>query len=103
MNPDTPTLGEIVRRLDEIARRMERIAQDATERERLFVRTDVFEERQKTDLIQMRGLEAEVHSIGKRLDAAEERARSTRVLLWTSLAAPLLVGLVLAAVLAGVG
>lgn len=99
MTPDGPTLGEIMRGVADIKSQLAEMKQQAAEREKLFVRADVFEARQALDAVQMGGLEREVHSVGKRLDAADERARSTRILLWTSLAAPLLVGLILAALL----
>lgn len=101
MTPDAPTLGELMRVVVDIRQQLTDMRQQAAEREKLFVRADVFEARQASDAIQLNGLEKEVHSVSKRLDAAEERARSTRWLVWSSLIAPLLVGLVLAAVLAG--
>lgn len=117
MNDDAPTMGELMRVVVDIRQQLTDMRQQNAEREKLFVRVDVFEARQATDATLMRGLENEVHSVQKRLDAAddkvekkvkeahsridaaEERARATRVLLWTSLAAPLLVALILAAVL----
>ncbi len=76
--PNSPTLGEIVRRLDEIVRRLDEMARQAVEREKQLVRRDVFEAVQAADALQMRGMENEVHSVGKRLDALDQRLEESR-------------------------
>lgn len=105
MTDDAPTLGEVVRRLDDISRRLDditaRVEQRESRMEASYVRKDVFEAVQASDATQMRGLEGEVHSIGKRLDTTEERRRQDRALLLGSLAFPLLVILLGAVLLTG--
>jgi hypothetical protein len=102
---DAPTLSEVVRRLDDVSRRLDdvsaRLEQRASQMEVAFVRKDVFEAVQSSDAIQIRGIESEVHSIGKRLDATEDRRRADRALLLGSLAFPLLVVLLGALLLSG--
>lgn len=105
MDDGAPTLGEVVRRLDDVSRRLDevssRLEQRAAQMETAFVRKDVFEAVQQSDAIQMRGLEGETHSIGKRLDTIEDRRRADRALLLGSLAFPLLVTLIGALLLSG--
>jgi hypothetical protein len=105
VSDDAPTLGEVVRRLDEVSRRLDdvsaRLEQRASQMEAAFVRKDVFEAVQQSDAIQMRGLEGETHSLGKRLDTVEDRRRQDRALLLGSLAFPLLVALIVAVFLSG--
>jgi predicted nuclease with TOPRIM domain len=100
---DGPTLGEVVRRLDDAVRELREmrreIAEDRSRFETRFLPRTEFELSQATDEIQMRGLEGEQHSLAKRLDSMEERARTVRTLAWSSLIAPLLVGIILAAAL----
>lgn len=105
MSDDAPTLGEIVRRLDDVSRRLDditlRVEAREVRMELAFVRKDVFEAVQASDAIQMRGLEGEVHSISKRLDTTEDRRRQDRALLLGSLAFPLLVTIIAAVLLTG--
>jgi hypothetical protein len=102
---DAPTLGEVVRRLDDVSRRLDdisaRVEQREARMEAAYVRKDVFDAVQASDAVQMRGIEGEVHSIGKRLDTTEDRRRQDRALLLGSLAFPLLVILLGALLLAG--
>lgn len=105
MSENAPTLGEVVRRMDEVSRRLDEITARVELRESrmeaAYVRKDVFEAVQAADASQMRGLEGEVHSVGKRLDTTEERRRQDRALLLGSLAFPLLVTLLGALLLTG--
>lgn len=116
MSDDAPTLGEIVRRLDDISRRLDEVSHRLDQREiRMaaeYVRRDVFEAVQTADAIQVRGIEGETHSLGKRLDAeatqlaariirTEDQRRQDRALLLGSLAFPLLVMLLGALFLSG--
>lgn len=100
-----PTLGEVVRRLDDVSRRLDEITLRVEAREvrmeLAFVRKDVFDAVQAADAAQIRGLEEEVHKTGKRLDVTEDRRRADRALLLGSLAFPLLVLLITAVVLTG--
>lgn len=115
------TFGEIVRRLDEVSRRLDEVSTRLELRqqqmEAAYVRKDVFEAVQQADGVQLRGIEAEVHNIGKRLDQAatetqvkklddrmtrtEDQRRADRNLMLASLAFPLLL-LLLSAVVASV-
>lgn len=101
MSDDVPSPGEIWRLLNKIDKRLDLISEQQVEREKLFVRQDVFEAVQAADALQMRGLEQEVHSVSKRLDTTEERRRQDRALLLGSLAFPLLVTLLGALLLTG--
>jgi hypothetical protein len=127
VSDDAPTLGEVVRRLDEVSRRLDDVSTRLDQREvRMaaeYQRRDVAEAQAQADAIQLRGLEAEQHSIGKRLDAeaaalarrldtetsalsvrlnrAEDQRRQDRALLLGSLAFPLLVMLLGALFLSG--
>lgn len=107
MTDSAPTLGEVVRRLDDVSRRLDEITARVEAREArmeaAFVRKDVFEAVQVADATQVRGIESEVHTIIKRLDLAEERRRTDRALLFTSLIAPLLLMLIGAVVLTNGG
>ena len=128
------TLGEVMRRMDELGRRVaeavhriEETAKSAQEREvrfelRFLPRAE-YELSQQADAIQLRGLEAEVHKVSKQQEAcetarkddnrmhenrwkeAEARARQNRTLVLSALVFPLLVGLIMAFLLAqgGVG
>lgn len=102
MTDDTPTLGEVVRRLDDVSRRLDDVSSRLDQRETRmaaeYVRRDVFEATQQTDGVQMRGLESEHHNLKKRLDRAEDQRRQDRALVLSSLAFPLLV-LILGALL----
>ncbi len=104
MTDDAPTLGEVVRRLYDIVRRLDEMQRANAEREaryeQTYVRLDVFQARETADAIQVRGIEGEVHSLGKRLEQQEERRRTDRALLFTSLIAPLLVAAITAIFLA---
>jgi hypothetical protein len=75
MSDDSPTLGEVVRRLDDAVRELREmrreIAEDRSRFEARFLPRAEFDLSQATDAIQMSGLERETHSVGKRLDAVE--------------------------------
>lgn len=115
------TFGEIVRRLDEVSRRLDEVSTRLELRqqqmEAAYVRKDVFEAVQQADGIQVRGIEAEVHSLSKRLDLTatetqvrrldermtrtEDQRRTDRNLLLASLAFPLLLLLIGALITSG--
>lgn len=119
--PDSPTLGEIVRRLDEVSRRLDEVSNRLEQREARmaaeYVRRDVAEAREQADAVQIRGIEAEVHSLSKRLDNAathvdvkkvedrmtrtEDQRRTDRNLVLASLVFPLIL-LLIGAVVGGV-
>lgn len=101
MADDVPAPGEIWRLLTKIDQRLDDMGKQAAEREKLFVRLDVFDAVQAADTAHMRGIEQEVHSVNKRLDTAEDRRRQDRALLLGSLAFPLLVTLLGALLLSG--
>lgn len=109
---DGPSLGEVVRRLDDIVARLDEMQRSTADREarfeKIYVRGDVFEAVQATDAVQMRGIEGEIHSLEKRFDATdaristvEERRRQDRVLVLSGLAFPLIVALLTALFLTG--
>lgn len=104
---DGPSLGEVVRRLEDIVARLDEMQRSTAEREvrfeKTYVRSDVFEAVQKTDATQMRGIEGEIHSLAKRFDATdtristiEERRRQDRTVLLLGLAFPLIIALITA-------
>jgi Sec-independent protein translocase protein TatA len=105
---DDPTLGEVVRRLDEAVQGLREMRREmAEDRQRMsaeFLRKETADEREQTTALQVGGLEREIHSIGKRLDTIETNRRQDRTLLLGNLAFPLLVILLGALLLArGVG
>jgi hypothetical protein len=96
-----PSNGEIARRLTDLTQEVREARRETAEAMRQYVRADVFDARQATDTVQMRGLEAEVHSIAKRLEAnadrlekIEERRRTERMWLVGGLAFPIIILLV---------
>jgi hypothetical protein len=104
---DGPSLGEVVRRLEDIVARLDEMQRGTAEREarfeKTYVRSDVFQAVQATDAVQVRGLEGEIHSLSKRFDATdarintiEERRRQDRALVLSSLAFPLIIAVVTA-------
>lgn len=118
---DDHTFGEIVRRLDEVSRRLDEVSGRLEARhaqmEAAYVRKDVFDAVQQADGIQVRGIEAEVQNVHKRLDLTatetqvqklddrmtrtEDQRRTDRNLLLASLAFPLLLLLVGALITSG--
>lgn len=118
---DEMTFGEVVRRLDEVSRRLDEVSTRLELRqqqmEAAYVRKDVYAADQQADGIQVRGIEAEVHSLSKRIDVTategqvkklddrmtrtEDQRRQDRNLILASLVFPLLL-LVIGAVIGGV-
>jgi chromosome segregation ATPase len=127
---DGPSLGEVVRRLEDIVARLDEMQRATAEREArfetIYVRADVFRAVQATDAVQMNGLEAEIHSLAKRFDATdaristieeqrkqerkqdleaigkiEDRRRQDRALVLTGLAFPIIILLLSAVLLTG--
>ncbi len=90
MTGDDITLGEAVRlmealgrRVDDVVRRLEEAARAGAEREArfesLFLPRREFELSQQADAIEMRGLTAEVHKVGKQQDACEAQRRADAI------------------------
>jgi chromosome segregation ATPase len=127
---DGPSLGEVVRRLEDIVARLDEMQRTSAEREarneKIYVRADVFAAREATDAVQLRGIEGEIHSLSKRFDATEarisaneeqrkqerkqdldaiskieDRRRQDRALVLAGLAFPLIIALVTALFLTG--
>jgi predicted RNA-binding protein len=109
---DGASLGEVVRRIEDIVARLDEMQRGTAEREarfeKTYVRSDVFQAVQTTDAVQIRGIEGELHSLAKRYDATEaristieERRRQDRALVLSGLAFPLIVALLTALVLTG--
>jgi hypothetical protein len=109
---DGPSMGELMRRIEDIVARLDEMQRGTAEREarfeKTYVRSDVFREVQATDAVQVRGIEAEIHSLSKRFDATdtrigtiEERRRQDRALVLSGLAFPLIVALLTALFLTG--
>lgn len=73
MSEDVPGAAEMFRLLTRIDRRLDDMERRAAEREKDFVRLDVFEARQETDDVQMKAFENEVHSLAKRFDSADTK------------------------------
>lgn len=75
-----PTLGELARRLDELGRDTRecrdllRALEDRLDQR--YVRQETFHERAHTTDIQIDGIEATLHSHGRRLDAHDEAHRA---------------------------
>lgn len=73
MSPPAASNAEVVRRLDELGRRLDRLV---TALEEGYVRKDVQEVREIATGTQLKGLEDEQHSISKRIeDLATQRDR----------------------------
>jgi chromosome segregation ATPase len=74
---DGPSVGELMRRIEDIVGRLDEMQRSTAEREsrfeKTYVRSDVFQAVQTTDAVQIRGIEHEIHSLGKRFDAVEGR------------------------------
>lgn len=104
MTPDGPTLGEVMRGVDDLKRQLgevsKLIASERAESARIYVRSDVFAAERSADAIQLQGLEQEVHSLSKRIDESDARKRTDRALILSGLIFPIVVALVVAAVLA---
>jgi hypothetical protein len=109
---DGLSMGELMRRIEDIVARLDEMQRGTAEREarfeKTYVRADVFQQVQATDAVQVRGLESEIHSLSKRFDATdaristvEERRRQDRALVLSGLAFPLIVALLTALFLTG--
>jgi hypothetical protein len=114
VSEDAPAPGEVWRLLTKIDKRLDDMVRQQGEREKLFVLKEVYEEgrrteeeRHRTDDVQLKGIENELHSISERmrvgedrrradLRVTEDRRRADRALLLGSLAFPLLVALLTA-------
>jgi putative NADH-flavin reductase len=114
----SPSNGEIARRLIDLTAEVRESRKEMAEAMRQYVRADVFDARQATDAVMMRGLEGEVHSLSKRiealreqcaadsqesnrrLEAIDERRRADRMWLVGGLAFPIIILLVGAVVTA---
>jgi flagellar capping protein FliD len=105
-----PTLGEVTRRLDDVSRRLDsitkRMEESQTRFEATFVPRAVYEADKRTDDVQIKGLESEVHSVrhqvaaevkrtDERFEALEARLRRWATLGFTVFLGPLVVGLAL--------
>jgi hypothetical protein len=116
MSTPDMTLGELGRRIDalmaevrttreamQVEVRQTRI--DMTEHNRRFesefLRKSEFEARQSADVMQLRGLESEVHALVKRQEASDERRRTDRALIISAFVAPLVVAVFVALLLNG--
>ncbi len=119
----SPTLGEVVRRLDEAIREIREtrreMAESHSRTEATYLRKTEFASEQQTNAVVIRGLENEVHSTSRRLDAldrdlkaalkesatellrVEERRRVDRMWLIGGLAFPLILMLIGAVILGG--
>jgi hypothetical protein len=116
-----PTLGEVVRRLDEAIREIRETRRERAEShsrsEATYLRKTEFAAERQTDAVVIRGLENEVHSTSKRIEALdveltvgfkdvkadlqriEERRRTDRMWLVGGLAFPIILMLVAAVML----
>ncbi len=103
--PDGPTLGELFRRFDVLANEVREFRRDVADQQRQFaseyLRRAEYDALQTSDVIQVRGLEQEVHNLAKRMEASEERRRTDRALIFSALIAPVLVAVLVAAFLRG--
>lgn len=100
MSPTGPSNAELVRRLDEVVARLDRLANTL---EDAFVRKDVMEAREAATAIQITGLETEVKEIHRRIDRAEQATATNRRFLISSFVAPIVVGVVVVLILASIG
>lgn len=92
-------LDDVVRRLDEVSRRMEEQQQRF---ETTYLSRREFELAQVTDSLHMRGIEAEAHKLGKRLDAADAAQSANRRLAVSGIILPVLATILAALILAAV-
>lgn len=100
MSPTGPTLDEVVRRLDDVVTRLNRLS---SQLEETYVRKDVLAAKEAADAVQMQGLEEEQRAIGRRLDRMDEATATNRRLIISSFIAPLVVGVVVVLVLSAIG
>ncbi len=103
--PDGPTIGELFRRFDGLANEVREFRRDVAEQQRRFaseyLRRAEYDALQASDVVQLRGLEQEVHNLEKRMEKADERRRTDRALVLSALVAPILVAMFVAAFLRG--
>ncbi len=103
--PDGPTIGELFRRFDSLANEVREFRRDVAEQQRRFaseyLRRAEYDALQASDVVQLRGLEQEVHSLEKRMEKADERRRTDRALVLSALVAPILVAVFVAVFLRG--
>lgn len=90
-----PTQAEIMRRLDEVVVRLDRMAAALEEG---YVRKDVQTAREAATNLQLKGFEDELHVVSKRLDSMDERAQKASFARW-SIGFSALIGPVLVVVL----
>ncbi len=103
--PDGPTLGELFRRFDVLANEVREFRRDVADQQRQFaseyLRRAEYDALQASDVVQLRGLEQEVHNLEKRMEKADERRRTDRALVLSALVAPILVAVFVAVFLRG--
>jgi hypothetical protein len=107
VSPTAPSNGEIMRRLDELVTELRRLADTLAEG---YVRKDVLAAQNNATSIQITGIEDEQHVLHKRIDGVNQRLdkndtdrQTDRRLIFTAIAAPIVVGIVLAIVLSAIG
>lgn len=100
MSVADPSSAELMRRLDEVVTELRRLADTLEEG---YVRKDVLEAMNNATSIQITGLEDENRQTNKRLDKIEEQATTSRRLILTGLAYPIVVGVVVVLILSSLG
>jgi len=98
--PTGPTLAEVVRRLDDVATRLDRLMDTLEDR---FVRRDVLQAMNNATSIQITGIEDEQHVIHKRIDRMQDTSAANRRLIVASFIAPIIVGVVVVILLSALG
>jgi len=98
--PTGPTLAEVVRRLDDVATRLDRLMDTLEDR---FVRLDVLQAMNNATSIQITGIEDEQHVIHKRIDRMQDTSAANRRLIVASFIAPIIVGVVVVILLSALG
>lgn len=90
MPEDGPTLGEVVRRLEDVMRQLATVAQQLADMPKQLDSTYV---RKETYTVQLRADQTISADLRHDLDAIVDQQRTTRRIVWSTAAAPVLVAL----------
>lgn len=99
MSP-APSSAELMRRIDEIVTRLDRITESL---ERSYLRRDVYDADRVADSLQIKSLEDGHHLLTKRVDSWETRAEKARSARWSIFASSLLGPVLVVVVLRAMG
>lgn len=75
MSPAAPSTAELMRRIDDIVGRLDRITDNL---ERSYLRSDVYQADRSADALQFKSLEDDQHLLTKRIDGLTEQRDEER-------------------------